>query len=83
MEAVVVGIILWLMIFRGSNLADGCTLTTEYYNYFPSCFIVCIAEQGFLHDIRFYTTELTTWLRNHNVIAKVQLRVLDVGWLVL
>ena len=72
-----------LMIFKRSNLADGCTLTGQYYNSFPSFFNVCIAEQGFLHDIRFYATKLTMLLCNHNVIANVQLRVLDVGWLAL
>ena len=78
MEAVVVGIILWLMIFRGSNLADGgCTWQENTTVLFLLFFVAQIAEQGLSHDIRFYTTELTMWLCNRNVIIKVWLRVLD------
>ena len=39
---------------RGSyavNEAVGCTLNGKYYNFF---FVVCIAKQGFSHDIKFY-----------------------------
>jgi hypothetical protein len=34
----------------------GCTLNGEYYNFSFNFFIVCIAKEGFSHDIEFYAT---------------------------